>query len=66
MCKLCHSTKVHICHLTLVPWYSDGLIELLDSSNLQNKLKMFIENDGPCTVKKQNICIINSSKLSNY
>jgi len=55
MCKLCHSTKVNLSHLTLVPWYSDGLIELFHSSNLQNKLKMFIENDGPCTVKKQNI-----------
>jgi hypothetical protein len=53
MCIICQSIKVNIWHLTLVPWYSDGLIEMFDSSNLQSKLTMFIENDGPCTVQKQ-------------
>jgi hypothetical protein len=43
---ICQSIKINTWHLTLVPWYSDGLIEQFDSSNLQNKLKMIIENDG--------------------
>jgi hypothetical protein len=53
MCIICQSIKINTWHLTLVPWYSDGLIEQFDSSNLQNKLKMIIENDGPCTVKNK-------------
>ena len=55
MCIICQSIKVNIWHLTLIPWYFDGLIEMFDSSNLQSKLTMFIENDGPCTVQKQTI-----------